>query len=89
MLVADGLTIPERQEKLADYLRSHTFDTVAGSVTFGPNGEWTEARVLAVQFQNVAGHDLDQFKDPKTEVVLWPPALQTGSLSYPYTEAKR
>ena len=77
------------QAKLADYLRSHTFDTVAGGVTFGPNGEWTESRVLAVQFQGVVGHDLDQFKDPKTEVVLWPPALQTGSLSYPYTENNR
>ena len=76
------------QTKLADYLRSHTFDTVAGGITFGPNGEWTEPRVLAVQFQGVAGHDLDQFKDSKTEVVLWPPALQTGSLDYPYTEAK-
>ena len=61
------------QAKLADYLRSDTFDTVAGGITFGPNGEWTEPRVLAVQFQGVAGHDLDQFKDPKTEVVLWPP----------------
>jgi branched-chain amino acid transport system substrate-binding protein len=77
------------QAKLTDYLRNHTFDTVAGGITFGPNGEWTEPRVLAVQFQGVAGHDLDQFKDPKTEVVLWPPALQTGSLSYPYTEVKR
>jgi branched-chain amino acid transport system substrate-binding protein len=77
------------QTKLADYLRSHTFDTVAVGVTFGPNGEWTEPRVLTVQFQGVVGHDLDQFKDPKTEVVLWPPALQTGSLSYPYTETKR
>jgi branched-chain amino acid transport system substrate-binding protein len=77
------------QAKLTDYLRNHTFDTVAGGITFGPNGEWTEPRVLAVQFQGVAGHDLDQFKDPKTEVVLWPPALQTGSPSYPYTEVKR
>jgi branched-chain amino acid transport system substrate-binding protein len=77
------------QAKLTDYLRNHTFDTVAGGITFGPNGEWTEPRVLAVQFQGVAGHDLDQFKDPKTEVVLWPPALQTGSLSYPYIEVKR
>jgi branched-chain amino acid transport system substrate-binding protein len=77
------------QTKLADYLRSHTFDTAVGGVTFGPNGEWTEPRVLAVQFQGVVGHDLDQFKDPKTEVVLWPPALQTGSLTYPYTEVKR
>jgi branched-chain amino acid transport system substrate-binding protein len=76
------------QHKLADYLRSHTFHTVAGDIKFGPNGEWTEPRVLAVQFRGVTGHDLDQFKDAKTEVVLWPPALQTGTLQSPYEEAK-
>jgi branched-chain amino acid transport system substrate-binding protein len=72
------------QKKLADYLRSHTFHTVAGDITFGPNGEWTEPRVLAVQFRGVTGHDVEQFKDAKTEVVLWPPALQTGTLQSPY-----
>jgi branched-chain amino acid transport system substrate-binding protein len=76
------------QQKLADYLRSHTFHTVAGDITFGPNGEWTEARVLEVQFQNVKGNDLEQFKDPKTEVVLYPPALKNGKVVYPYADAK-
>jgi branched-chain amino acid transport system substrate-binding protein len=64
------------------------FHTVAGDIKFGPNGEWTEPRVLAVQFRGVTGHDLEQFKDAKTEVVLWPPALQTGTLQSPYDEAK-
>jgi branched-chain amino acid transport system substrate-binding protein len=76
------------QQKLADYLRSHTFHTVAGDVTFGPNGEWTEARVLEVQFQNVKGNDVEQFKDPKVEVVLYPPALKNGNLIYPYSDAR-
>jgi branched-chain amino acid transport system substrate-binding protein len=76
------------QHKLADYLRSHTFHTVAGDIRFGPNGEWTEQRVLAVQFRGVIGHELDQFKDAKTEVVLWPSALQTGTLQSPYEDAK-
>jgi branched-chain amino acid transport system substrate-binding protein len=76
------------QAKLADYLRSHTFHTVAGDIKFGPNGEWTEPRVLALQFRGVVGHDVDQFKDAKTAVVLWPPALQTGTLQSPYDAAK-
>jgi branched-chain amino acid transport system substrate-binding protein len=76
------------QQKMADYLRSHTFHTVAGDITFGPNGEWTEARVLEVQFQNVKGNDVEQFKDPKVEVVLYPPALKNGSLIYPYLDAR-
>ena len=77
------------QDKLADYLRSHTFKTIVGDVAFGPNGEWTEARVLEVQFQNVKVNDVEQFKDPKTEVILWPPSLKTGDLQYPYSEIKR
>jgi branched-chain amino acid transport system substrate-binding protein len=76
------------QQKLADYLRSHTFHTVAGDITFGPNGEWIEARVLEVQFQNVKGNDVEQFKDPKVEVVLYPPALKDGELIYPYSDAR-
>jgi branched-chain amino acid transport system substrate-binding protein len=75
------------QKKLADYLRSHTFHTVAGDITFGPNGEWTQPRVLAIQFRGVAGHDMEQYRDAKTEVVLWPPALQTGTLQSPYDGA--
>ncbi|WP_428490046.1 amino acid ABC transporter substrate-binding protein [Rhodopila sp.] len=77
------------QQKLADYIRSHTFHTVAGDITFGPNGEWTEARVLEVQFQNVKSNDVDQFKDPKVEVVLYPESMKNGSLIYPYTKAKK
>jgi branched-chain amino acid transport system substrate-binding protein len=76
------------QQKLADYMRSHTFRTVAGDITFGANGEWTESRVLEVQFQNVKGNDVEQFKDPKVEVVLYPPSLKNGTVIYPYANAK-
>jgi len=75
--------------KLADYLRSHSFNTVAGPISFGPEGEWTEARVLEVQFQGVQGHDMEQFKNPKTEVILAPEKYKNGTLRFPYTEAKQ
>jgi branched-chain amino acid transport system substrate-binding protein len=77
------------QDKLADYLRTHTFKTVVGDVKFGPNGEWSEPRVNEVQFQNIKANDIEQFKDPKTEVILWPPELKTGDLMYPYSEVKK
>jgi branched-chain amino acid transport system substrate-binding protein len=73
------------QQKLADYIRSHDFHTVAGDIKFGPNGEWADERVLEAQFQNVKGNSVDQFKDPKVEVVLFPPALKNGNVSTPYT----
>jgi len=77
------------QDKLADYLRTHTFNTIVGDVKFGSNGEWAEPRVVEVQFRNVKANDLEQFRDPSTEVILWPPTLKTGDVIYPYTEAKQ
>src|ERR1019366_2230797 len=74
--------------ELADYLRHHTFHTIVGDIEFGPNGEWKQPRVMETQFQGVTGHDLDQVRWSKTQIVLWPPALTTGAIRYPYTEAK-
>jgi len=74
--------------KLAEYLRTHTFNTVAGPVKFSKDGEWTDARVLEVQFQGIKANDVDQFKSPKTEVVLWPSKLKTGDIQYPYNPAQ-
>ena len=76
------------QDKLADYLRSHTFGTVVGDIKFGPNGEWAEARTLEVQFQGVQGNSIDQFRNPVTEAILWPASEQNGALRLPYNEAQ-
>jgi branched-chain amino acid transport system substrate-binding protein len=76
------------QEKLADYMRAHSFATVAGDIKFGENGEWAEARVLQVQFQGVKGNDIEQFKSPSTEVILAPAAYASGKVIFPYAEAK-
>ncbi len=76
-------------DKFADALHKGTFKTIVGDIKFGSNGEWVEPRVMAVQFQGVKSNDMEQFRDPKTEVILWPPALKTGDVEYPYTDVKR
>ena len=76
------------QDKLADYIRAHSFKTIAGDIKFGANGEWDHERVLEVQFRNIKSNDLDQFKDPKNEVILWPEKDKTGDVVYPYSAAK-
>ncbi len=76
-------------EKLAVALRTGTFKTIVGDIKFGANGEWVEPRTMEVQFQNVKANDMEQFRDPSTEVVLWPPALKTGDIQYPYSDVKR
>jgi branched-chain amino acid transport system substrate-binding protein len=71
-------------DKLAEYCRKATFKTVVGDVSFNDDGEWSTAQVLAVQFQGVSGNGVDQFRDLKTEVILWPKKYATGNLIYPY-----
>jgi branched-chain amino acid transport system substrate-binding protein len=73
------------QTKLADYIRSHTFKTVVGDVTFGKDGEWSKPRVLEVQWQNIKSNSLDQFTDTTTEVILEPAEYRTGEVIAPYT----
>jgi branched-chain amino acid transport system substrate-binding protein len=75
-------------DKLADYIRTNTFKTVLGDVKFGKGGEWAEGRVLQVQFQNIKGNDVDQFKDVKTQVVVSPKDYVSGTAVYPYEKAK-
>jgi len=74
-------------DKLADYIRSATFNTVVGDVKFGKQGEWAEERTLAAQFQNIKGNSIEEFRDLKTEVILYPPQFKSGEAIYPYENA--
>ena len=76
-------------QKLADYIRKSTFQTVLGDVKFGEGGEWAQSRVLQVQFQNIKGNDVNQFKDVSTQVVIYPKDYVSGGVNYPYEKAKR
>jgi branched-chain amino acid transport system substrate-binding protein len=71
-------------EKLADYIRTHTFKTVVGDIAYGKDGEWAESRLIWTQFQGIKGNDLDQFRDSATEVILSPAQFKSGTLITPY-----
>jgi branched-chain amino acid transport system substrate-binding protein len=76
-------------DKLAAYIHAHSFQTVAGEVTFGQDGEWSKPRQVFTQFQNVAANDLDQFRSATKQPILWPAQYKTASMIYPYAEAKK
>lgn len=75
--------------RLAQFTRDSSFKTVVGDVRFGNGGAWSEARVLQVQYQNIKGASLADFKDTTTQAVVWPSGLASGALIYPYAQAKR
>ncbi len=67
------------QARLAQYMHKAEFDTYVGKVKFAPNGEWSVPRMLTVQYQNIAGNDLEQWKKPGLVTVLFPKDYQTGT----------
>ncbi|HKR20323.1 MAG TPA: amino acid ABC transporter substrate-binding protein [Stellaceae bacterium] len=89
-ILADAVTATKGldQQKLADYIRSHTFKTVFGDVKFGKDGEWAESRMLQVQFQHISGNGIEQFEDPNKQVVLTPSAFKSGKVEYPMMKAE-
>jgi branched-chain amino acid transport system substrate-binding protein len=76
------------QDKLADYIHKNSFKTVVGDVAFGDKGEWTKARIMTVQFQNISGTEVDNFRDGKGETVLWPDQYKNGDAILPYSDIK-
>ena len=76
------------EDKLVQYMHSHTFKTIEGDIAFGPEGEWTEARPIWAQYHDIKGHDVDQFREPKTVSILAPAKYKTGEMIYPYSKAR-
>ena len=74
--------------KLADFIRTNSFKTVLGDIKFGKGGEWAQSRVLQVQFHDIKGNDIEQFRAMGTQTVLTPEAYKSGSVIYPYEKAK-
>jgi branched-chain amino acid transport system substrate-binding protein len=70
--------------KLAEYLHKTSFDTIVGKIKFAGNGEWDVSRILFVQFQGIAGNDVEQFKQVGKQVILTPAQYKSGTLKYPY-----
>lgn len=76
------------QEKIAGYIRQTKFETIVGDVKFGPIGEWEKSRILTVQYQNIRGSDIDQFRQAGKQVILHPPELKSGNLVHPFAKAR-
>jgi branched-chain amino acid transport system substrate-binding protein len=75
-------------KQLADFIRANSFKTVLGDIKFGKGGEWAQSRALQVQFHDIKGNDIEQFRAMGTQTLLTPPEYASGSVIYPYEKAK-
>jgi branched-chain amino acid transport system substrate-binding protein len=74
--------------KLAEYLRKTKFSTVVGDIEFAKGGEWKQGRTIAVQYRDIKGNDLDQFRDMSKMMVTAPAAYASGK-PIPFNDARK
>ncbi|MDN5842937.1 MAG: amino acid ABC transporter substrate-binding protein [Alcaligenaceae bacterium] len=74
-------------EKLAQYLHTHTLHTIVGDINFTKIGEWAKPRVFEMQFQGIDGNGIDQFRDPKKQIIFYPQDFKSGDLRAPFNQA--
>jgi branched-chain amino acid transport system substrate-binding protein len=72
------------QQAIGADFHASTFPTVLGDLKFDCKGEWQQERNLYVQYQGVKGNDVEQFKKPGVEVILYPDQYKSGKLLTPF-----
>lgn len=77
------------QKALAKYLRENTHKTIVGSITFAPDGEWKESGVVQAQFRGVKDKNIEQFRSPGRQVILFPSKMKSGDLITPFEAARK
>jgi branched-chain amino acid transport system substrate-binding protein len=77
------------QKALAKYLRENTHKTIVGPITFAADGEWKETGTLQAQFRGVVDKNIEQFRTPGKQVILFPEKLKSGDLITPFEAARK
>jgi branched-chain amino acid transport system substrate-binding protein len=75
-------------KKLADYLHKNEMKTIVGPIRYGPDGEWATPRVVQAQFRGVVDKNIDQFRQPGRQVILYPAQYKAGDVVAPFEKAR-
>jgi len=74
--------------RLADYLRKNELKTVVGPIRYDKAGEWANPRVVQAQFRGVVDKNVEQFRQPGRQVVIYPEQYKTGEVIVPFEKAR-
>jgi branched-chain amino acid transport system substrate-binding protein len=77
------------QKTLAKYLREHEIKTIVGPIAFSADGERKETATLQAQFRGIVDKNMDQFRKPGKQVILFPEKLKSGDLVGPFEAARK
>jgi len=76
------------QKAIAKYLHENEVKTIVGPIAFSADGERKETATLQAQFQGIVDKNMDQFRKPGKQVILFPPKLKSGELITPFEAAR-
>src|ERR1700710_824244 len=77
------------QKGLAKYLRENEMKTIVGPIAFAADGERKESATVQAQFRGIVDKDVEQFRKPGKQVILFPDKLKTGTLISPFEAARK
>jgi len=77
------------QKGLAKYLRENTHKTIVGPIAFAADGEWKQSATLQAQFRGIVDKNMEQFRQPGKQVILFPANLKSGDLVAPFEAARK
>jgi branched-chain amino acid transport system substrate-binding protein len=90
-LIAAAVTATKSldQKAIAKYLHASEVKTIVGPIAFAEDGERKETATLQAQFQGIVDNNIDQFKKPGKQVILFPEKLKSGNLITPFEAARK
>src|SRR3954471_23251531 len=71
---AVGATKSIDQKAMADWLAKNEVNPSVGPIRWNKDGEWANARVVQAQFRGIVDKDIEQFRQPSKQVVIYPDA---------------
>lgn len=77
------------QKKMAEFLHKSEVPTIVGPIAFGPDGERKESATLMAQFRGVVDKNVEQFRNPGKQIILFPEKWKTGDLVAPFDKARK
>src|ERR1700733_6149130 len=77
------------QKGIAKYLRENEHKTIVGPIAFSADGERKETATLQAQFRGIVDKNIEQFRTPGKQVILFPEKLKSGELISPFEAARK
>jgi len=69
------------QKKLAEYLHKNEMKTIVGPIRYAADGERAKPVVPFIQFRGIADKNVEQFRQPGKQVILYPAQYKSGEVA--------